>query len=334
MSVGSVGDMAQQFRSLRNGNTIKTELNALAGSLSSGKVADLTKALDGDTARFSGIRYSLSQLDSYNQVATETQQTLANIQTVLSKVDGSRSAAAERLLLVNDSSSVTQINEAASSSRGTFEEIVLALNTRTADRALMGGNGVNVAPLASAETMLADIETTIGGAVDQATISATVDAWFNDPAGGFFTSGYLGDAAAPAERRVSESRTIEVDARADDPAIRQVLQGAALAALANDLPGLDQETRSGMLQEAASQLYGSASDLVAVQARIGFTEASVGRALAETNAQQNALQQAQNDLSLADPFETATRLQATQLQLETFFSVTARMSQLSLLRFI
>ena len=334
MSVGSVGDMAQQFRSLRNGNTIKTELNALAGSLSSGKVADLTKALDGDTARFSGIRYSLSQLDSYNQVATETQQTLANIQTVLSKVDGSRGAAAERLLLVNDSSSVTQINEAASSSRGTFEEIVLALNTRTADRALMGGNGVNVAPLASAETMLADIETTIGGAVDQATISATVDAWFNDPAGGFFTSGYLGDAAAPAERRVSESRTIEVDARADDPAIRQVLQGAALAALANDLPGLDQETRSGMLQEAASQLYGSASDLVAVQARIGFTEASVGRALAETNAQQNALQQAQNDLSLADPFETATRLQATQLQLETFFSVTARMSQLSLLRFI
>lgn len=334
MSVGSVGDMAQQFRSLRNGNTIKTELNALAGSLSSGKVADLTKALDGDTARFSGIRYSLSQLDSYNQVATETQQTLANIQTVLSKVDGSRSAAAERLLLVNDSSSVTQINEAASSSRGTFEEIVLALNTRTADRALMGGNGVNVAPLASAETMLADIETTIGGAVDQATISATVDAWFNDPAGGFFTSGYLGDAAAPAERRVSESRTIEIDARADDPAIRQVLQGAALAALANDLPGLDQETRSGMLQEAASQLYGSASDLVAVQARIGFTEASVGRALAETNAQQNALQQAQNDLSLADPFETATRLQATQLQLETFFSVTARMSQLSLLRFI
>jgi flagellar hook-associated protein 3 FlgL len=297
-------------------------------------VADLTKALDGDTARFSGIRYSLSQLDSYNQVATETQQTLANIQTVLSKVDGSRSAAAERLLLVNDSSSVTQINEAASSSRGTFEEIVLALNTRTADRALMGGNGVNVAPLASAETMLADIETTIGGAVDQATISATVDAWFNDPAGGFFTSGYQGDAAAPAERRVSESRTIEIDARADDPAIRQVLQGAALAALANDLPGLDQETRSGMLQEAASQLYGSASDLVAVQARIGFTEASVGRALAETNAQQNALQQAQNDLSLADPFETATRLQATQLQLETFFSVTARMSQLSLLRFI
>jgi len=334
MTVVSVGDMAQQFRSLRNGNTIKTELNALAESLSSGKVTDLTKALNGDTVRFSGIRYSLSQLDGFSQVATETQQTLANIQTVLSKVDSSRGATAERLLLVNDSSTVVQINEAASSARGTFEEIVLALNTQIADRALMGGNQVTAAPLNNAAAMLTDIETAIGGATDQATISATVEAWFNDPAGGFFTNGYLGDTGDPAERRVSDNRTIEIDARADDPAIRLVMQGAALAALANDLPALDQETRSGMLQEAASQLYGAASDLVAVQARIGFAEAGVGRVLAETSAQQTSLQLAQNDLSLADPFETASRLQATQQQLETFFSITARMSQLSLLRYI
>lgn len=334
MTVVSVGDMAQQFRSLRNGSTIRTELNALAESLSSGKVTDLTKALNGDTARFSGIRYSLSQLAGYSQVATETQQTLANIQTVLNKVDSSRNATAESLLLVNDSSTVAQINEAASSARGTFEEIVMALNTRTADRALMGGNEVTAAPLANAETMLADIQAAIGGSVDQATISATVEEWFSDSAGGFFTNGYQGDTADPAVRRVSDTKTVEIDARADDPAIRLVLQGAALAALANDLPGLSQQTKSGLLQEAASQLYGSGSDLVAVQARIGFTEASVGRVQAETNAQQNSLRLAQNDISLADPFETASQLQATQLQLETFFSVTARMSQLSLLRYI
>ena len=334
MSVVSAGDMAQQFRSLRNGNAIRSELNTLAQSLSSGKVADLTKALNGDTARFSGIRYSLSQLAGYSQVATETKQTLANIQTVLNKIDSSRSATAESLLLVSDSSTVAQINEAAWSARGTFEEIVMALNTRIADRALMGGNEVTAAPLANAETMLADIQTAIGGALDQATISATVGAWFSDPAGGFFTSGYQGDSADPAVQRVSDTKTLEIDARADDPAIRSVLQGAALAALANDLPGLSQQTRSGMLQEAASQLFGAGSDLVAVQARIGFSEASVDRALAETSAQQNTLRLAENNLSSADPFETASQLQATQLQLETFFSITARMSQLSLLRFI
>ncbi|SIT89075.1 flagellar hook-associated protein 3 FlgL [Yoonia rosea] len=334
MSVVSVGDMARQFTSLRNGNAIKTELAELVDSLSSGKVADLTKSLDGETARFSGIRYSLTQLDGYGQIASETLQTLANMQIILGKVDSARGATAERLLLVNDTSTSAQIDEAAMASRSAFEDMVLALNTQVANRALMGGTRVDTAPLASGTEMLAQLTVAIGGAVDQATISATVDTWFDDPAGGFATLGYQGDTGALLERRVADNRTVALDARADDPAIRDVLKGAALAALANDLPGLSRETKSSLLQEAAARLYGSASDLVAVQARVGFAEAGVERALAETNAQQTTLKLAENNLALADPFETASRIQATQVQLETFFSLTARMSQLSLLRYI
>lgn len=334
MSAVSVGDMARQFTSLRNGNAIKTELTELVESLSSGKVKDLTKSLDGETARFSGIQYSLTQLDGYSQIASETLQTLSNVQIILNKVDSARNGTTERLLLVNDTSTAAQIDEAAFSSRSAFEDMVLALNTQVGDRALMSGTSVNTPPLASAALMLADLQAAIGGAVDQATISATVDTWFDDPAGGFATMGYQGDTGAPLERRVAENRTVEVNARADDPAIRKVLKGAALAALANDLPGLDRETKSGLLQQAAASLFGAASDLVAVQARVGFTEANVERTLAETNAQQTTLKLAENDLSLADPFETASRIQATQVQLETFFSLTARMSQLSLLRYI
>jgi flagellar hook-associated protein 3 FlgL len=326
--------MARQFTSLRNGNAIKTELAELVDSLSSGKVADLTKNLDGETARFSGIRYSLTQLDGYGQIASETLQTLANMQIILGKVDSARGATAEQLLLVNDTSTSAQIDEAALSSRSAFEDMVLALNTQVADRALMGGARVDTAPLASGAAMLAQLEAAVGGAVDQATINAAVDTWFDDPAGGFATFGYQGDTGVLLERRVAENRTVVLHARADDPAIRDVLKGAALAALANDLPGLSRETKSGLLQEAAARLYGAASDLVAVQARVGFAEAGVERALAETNAQQTSLKLAENNLALADPFETASRIQATQAQLETFFSLTARMSQLSLLRYI
>lgn len=334
MSVISMGDMAQHFNSLRSGNAIKSELFELAQNLTTGKIADLTKGLNGETARFSGISYSLAQLDGYQQVASETQQVLANVQIVLNKVDGTRTATAERLLLVSDSSTSAQIEEAALASRSGFEEIVTALNTSVADRALMSGTNVAVAPLAAAPTMLADIEAAIGGAVDQASISAALDTWFNDPAGGFATNGYQGATGTMLERRLNETSSVSVDARADDQAIKQVLQGAALAALANDLPGLSEDTKAVLLQDAAVQLYGAAGGLVAVQARIGFSEASVNRAMTEMTAQQTALGLAKNDLYLADPFETATRLQAQQTQLETFFTVTARMSQLSLLRFI
>ncbi len=334
MSTISLGDMAQQFTSLRNGNAIKTELFQLTNSLSTGQVSDLTQSLRGETTRFSGLQYSLTQLDGYRQVASETQQTLANTQIILGKVDSTRSAIAERLLLVSDSSTTAQIDEAARASRSGFQEIVSTLNTRIADRAFMGGNRVSSDPLAAPDAMMADIRTAIGASVDPATIGAIVDDWFNDPAGGFASSGYLGDTGAPTKRQVAENTSISVDARADDPAIKQVLQGAVLATLAGNLPGLDREGKIALLQDSASQLYGAASGLVAVQARVGFAEEGATRALAETTAQQTSLRLVENDLALADPFETATRLQATQQQLETFFSLTARMSQLSLLRFI
>ncbi|MEJ8562610.1 flagellin [Yoonia sp. GPGPB17] len=334
MTVASIGDMARQFTSLRDGNTIKSELFELAESLSSGKVADLTKNLNGETARFSGVQYSLTQLDGYLQVASETEQTLGNIQIILGKVDNTRAATTESLLLVNESSTSAQVDEAARASQSSFQEMVIALNTKVADRALMSGNGVNTTPLAAAETMLADLQTAIGGSLDPATIISTVDTWFNDPAGGFAVNGYQGDTGDPMERRVTEEKSVTIDARADDPAVRQVLQGAALAALADTLPGLNREAKVELLTTAASQLYGSASGLVAVQARIGFAEDSVVRAQTESSAQQTTLRQITNDLSLADPFETASRLQAQQTQLETFFSLTARLSQLSLLRYI
>lgn len=334
MTVSSVGDLAQQFTSLRNGRTIKTELAQLADSLSSGQVADITRALDGETTRFAGIRYSLTQLDAFALVGTETKQYLDNIQTVLGQVDTVRGSTAERLLLVSDSSTEAQVNEAAFSARSAFDSVVRGLNTQVADRALLGGANVTNAPLADAATMLADITTALGGATDTATILATVDTWFDDPAGGFATMGYFGDTGPPQERRVSDTRTVALSARADDPAIVAVLKGAAIAALANDLPALSADTRREMLQDAGTRLFTSANGLVAVQARVGFAEGQMADVLAENAAQQAGLSIAQNELIQADPFETASRLQEVQLQLETHYAVTARLSQLSLLRYI
>jgi flagellar hook-associated protein 3 FlgL len=114
----------------------------------------------------------------------------------------------------------------------------------------------------------------------------------------------------------------------------EVLKGTALAALVFAIPSLDQQTKSDILQDAGKQLFDASSGVIAVQARLGFDEAIVERASAESEAQSTYLRISQNQLVNADPFETATKLQAIQLQLETHFAVTARLSELSLLRYI
>lgn len=334
MSVTSLGDMAQQFTSLRNTNAIKTELAIQTERLSTGYVEDITAALDGQTARFSAIDYSLTQLDAYGQIAAETQQTLENVQIALSRVDDERSLTAERLLLVSDASTDAQIDEAAASSRNSFETMVSTLNTQVGDRALLSGARVDTPPLASADDMLADLVATIGTEQDPVAIASIVDAWFDDPTGGFAIMGYLGDTGQPVQKRISETQTIEMTARADDPAIKETLKGAALAALASELPVLDREAKTVLLQDAGARLFTASTDIVALQARVGFSEARVEQSLSQTKAQETSLGIARNDLIQADPYETAARLQALQLQLETHFAATARTAELSLLRFI
>lgn len=334
MPVVSVGDMSQHFISMRNGGAIKTELSELAESMSSGRVADVTRALNGDTVRLSGINYSLTQLDGYQQAITETTQTLTGIQSILERVDTMRADNAEQLLLVSDESTISQVNEAARAARDTFSDMVTVLNTQIADRSLLGGTQVDSPALADPEDMLADLQTAIGGATTPAAINAAIDTWFDDPAGGFATMGYLGDTGGAVERRISETKLVTLDARADDPAIRETLKAAAMAAMANDLPGLDRTTKTTLLKDAGAGLYTASSELIGVRTRIGSAEAEVAQSETEMNAQQTSLEIARNNLISADPFDTASRLQSVQLQLETHYTVTARLSQLSLLRYI
>ena len=81
-------------------------------------------------------------------------------------------------------------------------------------------------------------------------------------------------------------------------------------------------------------LFAGSIDLTTLQAKVGFTEEKVSLVIAENAAEVTAFGLARNELVLADPFDTASRIQALQLQLETHFAATARLSELSLLRFI
>ncbi len=334
MPVTSVGDMAQQFLSQRAGGAIKSDLSRLSNSLSSGRVADIPRHLNGETARFTGITHKLAQIEGFRLVGRETGQMLDGIQTVLNRVNSARSELAGQLLLVSDSSTSAQVDDSARLAKGAFDTIVSALNTRLADRALLSGRAVDATPLLAADAILADLQAAIGADRSVAGISAAVTAWFDDPAGGFATTGYMGDNGATLKRQVSEDQRIDVSARADDPAIRETLKAVALAAVAADLPGLGGEAKLRLVQTSGALLFEAASQIVAMQSRIGSAQAVLAETQTEMTAQETGLQMAVNDLISVDPFDTATRLQSVQLQLETHYSVVGRLSQLSLLRFI
>jgi flagellar hook-associated protein 3 FlgL len=334
MNYASLGDNMRQFQQTRQNFSLKTTLNTLVNELSSGEKSDKVKATNGDTAKFSAIDNRLKVLSSLAYLSSETELTLSSTQTALSNFDVQRGALAGQLLTITSDTPDFQIEQAAAAGRSRLDGLISTLNTKLGEDSLFAGKAVDQAALTSADTMLTDILAQIGGATDTATIAATVDTWFDDPAGGFATIGFTGDTGDQPQRRLDMDTQITIDARADDPGIKAVLKGAVLAALAQEVPGLSKLVQTDLLSEAGLQLQSAASDVAAIQGRVGYAEGEVERFAVSQSAEQSALTMARNLITQADPFETATELQAVQLQLETHYAMTARLSGLSLMEYL
>jgi flagellar hook-associated protein 3 FlgL len=164
-------------------------------------------------------------------------------------------------------------------------------------------------------------------------VATAVSDWFDDPAG-YVTVAYQGDAAlAPLAIAAGESAEIKVTAM--DPAVRETLKGFAMAAMLDRgaLTGAPQ-ARADLARLAGEKLVGTATDRAYLAADLGVVEGQIESAKARNGAEATALQIARLGIVSVDPYDTAARLESTQTQLETLYTITARLSRLSLMDFL
>ncbi len=200
---------------------------------------------------------------------------------------------------------------------------------------MFGGTTLDASPLADANTMLDALHVEVTGLTTAADIDAAIDNWFDASGGGFETVGYEGGTTDFISRSIASTQTVEIGLRADDQAIRDTLKGLAKGALAGD-PTLafDTDIQRDLQVQSGADLLSTASSLAGIQGRLGHIEGQVEEASTRIAAQETSYGIARNELVSADPFETATRLQSVQLQLETHYTLTARLSRLSLTEYL
>jgi flagellar hook-associated protein 3 FlgL len=98
--------------------------------------------------------------------------------------------------------------------------------------------------------------------------------------------------------------------------------------------GLGVETQKEILESLANRFLQGQSELLALQSDLGHSEERLESARVRDDAAKFGLSEARNALISADPFETATRLEEAQSQLEALYAVTVRSSRLSLMSFM
>lgn len=333
MTLTTVGDMAQALILSRRNATLKDQIQSLMTEATTGLSVSPTERVKGDFVPLAGIEASLSQISAYRLVATETGALANHMQLAIEAVTTGASTLSASLLAAATSHSPTQIDTLGREAEGRLEAAISALNTRMGARSLFAGQSTDVAALADSDTLLTALAGVTSSALSSADVEAAVDAWFDDPLG-FEATIYQGGAAlAPVP--VGRDQDVAIDVTARDPALVGAIKGLAMAALLarGALAGSD-VARADLAKRAGQDLAANQTQLAELGARLGSAEAMIIAAMVQNDTEKSALETARLGLLSVDPYETAARLQEAQTQLETLFSITARMSRLSLTSFL
>ena len=331
MSLIGFGDLAQSNSMRFHMAQTKTDISRLSQELTNWRAADTPRHVSGDLGPLLALDSSLARLDGDGAVTRELSLFAEALQTGLATVSEVALTTSNGLIAASGTATATHVNTAASAAHSALRSTLSTLNARFGDRTLFAGMDTSGQAMASADTMMAAIETAVAaaGASDVASVEAAIDAWFAAP-GGYEGAVYLGGqplAGVP----VSAGESVALDITANDPAMRITLKGLAMATLVDRgiFPG-QTGLQKDLAQRAGEVLLAGETDRAYLAARLGGMQSQIDLAQTRNESEASALGMARVGMVEIDPYETATRLQDAETQLELIYTLTARISRLSL----
>lgn len=333
MNMISIGDLARSVMLQRHTTEARANMNALLGTLSSGVHQDLGKSVGGDFTLLASIEASLSRLSGWEANARLLDARLTAQQAALQGIDATASDVTSKLLVAVSAQSVTGLTTSGASALAGFSTVVWLLNTRMGEEFVFSGQASDSPSLIAPEAILAQLTTEIAGAVTADEIVLRVEHWFSSPAG-FAALAYRGGAEKTGVG-LSEGTRVSSGPTALDPGLRKTLEGMALGALLGSgaLAGQHQG-RSALAQFTAEKLISGQVPRTDLSAMVGIGEQSLREALVRQGAEKSGLEIARAGIVSADPYETALELREAEARLESVYTLTARLSRLTLVEYL
>lgn len=335
MMFSSFGDQARTFMLSRQNAQLNNDMDRLSLELSSGRVSDTSKAVRGDYTGLSEIEEASTSLAAYKTSNSEAALFVENAQTVLDFIQDLTGEAAPALLLASNTNNSELLSATTTDSKQKLEAIVSSINTQTTGRTLFSGTATDSDALASVDDIIADLTPLLAAETTAAGAKAVINSWFDDIGGGFETVGYLGSNTSLTPFEIGPGRTAIFGITALDPGIRGAVKGLTIATLVSQgTLAAHQTERHLLLREAGEVLLSNENHLSGLRAKTGTAEAHIDEMRTQNETELHVLNLARNKILGTDPYTAATELEAVQTQLETLYTVTARLSRLNLVDFL
>ncbi|AUH32562.1 hypothetical protein [Paracoccus tegillarcae] len=337
MAIHSVGDQARAFVLQNQTAHLRNSLNVLTDELATGLVADKAGRLGGNTTQLHHFESQIAILNQYKSSGQEAANIAEATQQVLAALHSDAAGFAADALATRPATNTTAVSLRASQAQALFGAAVARLNTNVAGLHLFAGQATDTPALAGAEAILTELQAVTAGMSTAADVETAIIDWFDAApgGGGYLDFAYNGTIGEPRLAQIAEERVISFSTSGATPAIRNLLKGLAVAALSNapTLAAADTE-RLSMVDRAGALLRSNETAVLDEMGRVGLLQSLAERFGTEHSNALAVAEIGRSNLITADPFLTATALQQVQVQMETLYTLTARLSGLNLVDYL
>ena len=329
--------------------SIQTQISQAQTEVASGRVSDPMQALGAKTGQLVALEALVVSLTGIMDSNSFVTSRLKAADLALEGV----SASADKMqqLLVNAKSGLIKPEELARQAASLLQETLDSLNSTMNGEALFGGINsgerpfdpyFSTPPSAARTAMSASFLAAFGFPVgDPGAASITASAMttyltgdfaaqFEDPA----WSANWSDASNDVTRsRIDENRIIDGGVSANYPALRKLVMAFTMVA---DIgaTSLNPQAYQAMLDGASSALGGARVGVTEMRASIGVSLSQIESANERQNVKKNMLTLTVGELVDVDPYELSVRVNALQARLEASYSLTARLHELTLTKYL
>lgn len=335
MATIGISDLASMLSLKTQQNHIRSALDTSSKELATGRKENLYEASGGNIGQLFSVERTLNLLSSETTSITLAESKLSVTQFSLEQVQNSLSGFGAELLGAVNGGNYRIMNTVAASAKGKLETSMQSLNARSGQQAVFSGAATDRPALASAKTLMDDISIIVSGSANAAAALAAIDNYFFSPAGGFDTNIYQGSVENSGPLVGESGAKIEYSIRADSDEIRHSLRALSIAAVVSE-----NSTFSGtvdqtiLLREAAESTISATDGVIGVRAQVGISEEAVANIKVQNTSKTTIFELERSALTAADPFDTASIFEALRVQLESVYTITARLSNLSLVNYL
>lgn len=347
--------LVQSRTTQRNISRLQKDMISSGNEVSTGKKQNLVKDLGGEIRNFVDLKSLRSSLMNRQERLVTGDNRLAQMGIAVSEMKTLTEPFQElqtKIPLLNQKNIDVYINQAKSS----LEGMQNVLNTQWGGRYLFSGDDVLQRPIEGIEQLTTTVSNIItnyaaglptGKITTEAelnTIFTQIDSVFDDthPTTTFSNLIYQGSTSDMAGIEIADGDIMQYGIRADSDEFRNTLKGIVMVAATETMRSVVSNSNTAQtnklerefLNKATGYTSGGITDLIEVQASIGFKQQRIQHRQNGLDKTIFEYEQRIGNYENADQYAAGVAYSEIQRQLEVSFYVTSSLADLSLLNYV